>query len=186
MKYSQKYERNPMTYSSDTVMLNITRTHSRDGQKGCILPFPKKGDFRINKNYWGMTLTFISAKVYNPLLLNRIKPEMEKIVWKNQNGFWRKRSTTLQFLTIHQIIEGVCAKKPWGNTLIWRFLQGIWFHTQREDRANTSSIWPPHKKKTITAIMILYKTTKVKVCSPDGDTDFFEIAAGVLQGDTLA
>ena len=27
---------------------------------------------------------------------------------------------------------------------------------------------------------------KVKVCSPDGDTDFFDIVAGVLQGDTLA
>ena len=27
---------------------------------------------------------------------------------------------------------------------------------------------------------------KVKVCSPDGDTDFFDIVAGVLRGDTLA
>ena len=27
---------------------------------------------------------------------------------------------------------------------------------------------------------------KVKVCSPDGDTDFFNIVAGVLQEDTLA
>ena len=34
--------------------------------------------------------------------------------------------------------------------------------------------------------MMLYKNTKVKVCSPDGDTDYFNIEAGVLQGDTLA
>ena len=34
--------------------------------------------------------------------------------------------------------------------------------------------------------MMLYKNTKVKVRSPDGDTDFFDIVAGVLQGDTLA
>ena len=34
--------------------------------------------------------------------------------------------------------------------------------------------------------MILYRNTKVKVRSPDGDTDYFEIVAGVLQGDTLA
>ena len=26
---------------------------------------------------------------------------------------------------------------------------------------------------------------KVKVCSPDRDTDFFDIVAGVLQGNTL-
>ena len=31
-----------------------------------------------------------------------------------------------------------------------------------------------------------YKNTKVKVRSPDGDTDYFDIVAGVLQGDTLA
>ena len=41
-------------------------------------------------------------------------------------------------------------------------------------------------KETIAAIMMLYKNTKVKVHSPDGDTDYFDIVAGVLQGDTLA
>ena len=33
--------------------------------------------------------------------------------------------------------------------------------------------------------MMLYKNTKVKVRSPDGDTGFFDIIIGVLQGDTL-
>ena len=33
---------------------------------------------------------------------------------------------------------------------------------------------------------ILYRNTKVKVRSPDGDTEYFGIVAGVLQGDTLA
>ena len=41
-------------------------------------------------------------------------------------------------------------------------------------------------KETVAAIMMLYKNTKVKVCSSDGDTDYFGIVAGVLQGDTLA
>ena len=34
--------------------------------------------------------------------------------------------------------------------------------------------------------MMLYRNRKVKVRSPDGDTDYFDIVAGVLQGDTLA
>ena len=34
--------------------------------------------------------------------------------------------------------------------------------------------------------MILYRNTKVKVRSPGGDTDYFDIVAGVLQGDTLS
>ena len=34
--------------------------------------------------------------------------------------------------------------------------------------------------------MMLYKNTKVEVCSLDGDTDFFDIVADVLQGDILS
>ena len=34
--------------------------------------------------------------------------------------------------------------------------------------------------------MILYRNTKVIVRSPDGDAEYFDIVAGVLQGDTLA
>ena len=41
-------------------------------------------------------------------------------------------------------------------------------------------------KEIVAAIMMLYKKTKVKVRSSDGDTDYFDIVAGVLQGDTLA
>ena len=41
-------------------------------------------------------------------------------------------------------------------------------------------------KETVAAITILYRNTKVKVRSPDGDTEYFDIVAGVLQGNTLA
>ena len=37
-----------------------------------------------------------------------------------------------------------------------------------------------------TKISILYKDTEARMITPDGDTEFFEILAGVLQGDTLA
>ena len=40
-------------------------------------------------------------------------------------------------------------------------------------------------KETLAAIMMPNKNTKIKVRSPDGDTDYFDIVAGVLQGDTL-
>ena len=41
-------------------------------------------------------------------------------------------------------------------------------------------------KETVAAIMMPHKNTKVKVRYPDGDTDYFDIVAGVLQGNTLA
>ena len=35
-------------------------------------------------------------------------------------------------------------------------------------------------KETVSAIMMLYKNMKVKVGSPDGDTDFFDIVASLI------
>ena len=111
--------------------------------KGCIHPFPKEGDLGIAKNYQSITLTSIAAKFYNALLLNCIKPENENILRKNQNDFRRNRSIISQILTVHQII-GVHAKNL-KVTLVFRFLQSIWFYTQRKDGANTSSLWSPKR-----------------------------------------
>ena len=41
-------------------------------------------------------------------------------------------------------------------------------------------------QETVDAIAMLYKDSKSIVSSPYGDTDFFKITSGVLQGDTLA
>ena len=41
-------------------------------------------------------------------------------------------------------------------------------------------------KNRVMAILMLYKNTKAMVCSSDGDIDFLDIVAGVLQGVTLA
>ena len=41
-------------------------------------------------------------------------------------------------------------------------------------------------KEIVADIMMLYRNTKVKVQSLDGDTDYFDIVAGVLRGDSLA
>ena len=40
-------------------------------------------------------------------------------------------------------------------------------------------------KETVAAITILYRNPKVKVRSPDGDTEYFDIVPGLLQEDTL-
>ena len=50
-----------------------------------------------------------------------------------------------------------------------------------------SILLEPHcgpTKETVVAIMMLYRNIKVKVGPPDGDTDYIDIIAGVLQGDT--
>ena len=40
-------------------------------------------------------------------------------------------------------------------------------------------------KQIVDAIGKMYETTKERVVSPNGETDLFEILAGVLQGDAL-
>ena len=152
--------------------------------KGCILPFPKKGDLRLAKNYRGITLTSIAAKIYNALLWNRIEPKIEGILRKNQIGFRRNRSTTSQILTIRRILEGVRAKNLQATLLFVDFTKA--FDSIHRGKMEQILLAYGLPKETVAAIMILCRNTKVKVCSPDGDTEYFDIVAGVLQGDTLA
>ena len=62
-------------------------------RQSCIIPLPKKGDFRLATNYRGISLTLNAAKIYNKLLLHRIRPVLENILGDNQNGLREKRST---------------------------------------------------------------------------------------------
>ena len=152
--------------------------------KGCILPFHKKGDLGIAKNYWGITLTSIAAKIYDALLRNRIEPKIDNILRKNQNGFRRNRSTTSQILTIRRILEGVRAKNLQATLIFVNFTKV--FDSLHRGKMEQILLAYGIPKETVAAMTILYRNTKVKVRSPDGDTEYFDVVAGVLQGDTLA
>ena len=41
-------------------------------------------------------------------------------------------------------------------------------------------------ERLVHAIETMYQNTKVQVLTPDGETEQFDITAGVMQGDTLA
>ena len=152
--------------------------------KGCILVFPKTGDLRLAKNYQGITLTSIAAKIYNAQLRNRIEPKIDNILRKNQSGFRKNRSLISQILTIHRILEGIRAINLQATLLFVDFTKAFdSIHRGKMEPILLAYILP---KETIAAITILYRNTKVKVCSPDGDTEYFDIVAGVLQGDMLA
>ena len=64
-------------------------------------------DLSLATNYRGISLIPRAAKIYNKLLLNRIKPVMEKILRINQNRFRQNRGTEAQILTLRRIIEGI-------------------------------------------------------------------------------
>ena len=103
---------------------------------------------------------------------------------KTQNGFRRNRSTTSQILTIRRILEGVRAKNLQATLIFVDFTKA--FDSIHRGKMEQILLAYGIPKETVAAITILYRNTKVKVRSPDGDTEYFDIVAGVLQGDTLA
>ena len=85
---------------------------------------------------------------------------------------------TTQILTICRILEGIRAKNLKVTLLFVDFSKVFDFINRGKMEQILLTYGLP--KETIAAVMMLYKNTKVKVRSPDGDTDFFEIVAGVL------
>ena len=72
-------------------------------------PLAKKGDPTNISNYRGITLMSITSKVYNGLLLNRIRDPLEKILRVNQAGwiFVAIASVLSKWTLLRRILEGV-------------------------------------------------------------------------------
>ena len=152
--------------------------------QGAILPVPKKGDLSIASNYREITLSSSASKIYNKILLNRIRPFLDEKLRTNQNSFRLGRSTLAQILTLRRIVEGVKSKTLPAVMIFVDFQKAF-------DSIHRKKIMELLKAygiplETVNTISLLYKNTTAKVISPDGDTSFFPVHAGVFQGDTLA
>ena len=132
------------------------------------IPFPKKGDISLTINYRGITLTAISAKIFNLMLLNRIRPHVDPLLRKNQNGFRTNRSTSGQILTVRCILEGVKSKNL-PLTLLFIDFSKIVDSINRKEM-NHILIKYGIPEEITNAIMMLFKNTESLVRSPDGDT----------------
>ena len=91
---------------------------------------------------------------------------------------------TSQILTIRRILEGVRAKNLLATLLFVDFTKA--FDSIHRGEMEQILLAYGIPKETVAAITILYRNTKMKVHSPDGNTEYFSIVAGILQGDTLA
>ena len=69
---------------------NQTLLHGKKPEQWSILnivPIPKAGDLSQGGNYRGISLSSIVAKTFNRMILNRTRPEIDKHLRDNQNGF---------------------------------------------------------------------------------------------------
>ena len=71
-----------------------------------IVPLPKKGNLYEMTNYRGITLLSIVAKVYNQILLNRIRPFVDPVLRCNMGGFRTRRSCAEQIFILRCLMEG--------------------------------------------------------------------------------
>lgn len=72
-----------------------------------IVPVPNFGNLSKPDNYCGISLTCTMAKVFNRLILNRIRAAIDPKLRYIQNGFRKNRSTVAQILAFRRIIEEV-------------------------------------------------------------------------------
>ena len=147
-------------------------------------PIPKSGDLGLTDNYRGISLMSLVVKVVNKMLLNRIRPKIDPLLRGNQSGFRPGRSATTQVLGLRRIIEEVKKNHLPAVMVFIDFCKAF-------DSINHQAMFAILKaygipERIMNAIMEIYRNIKAKVKSPDGDTDYFEILAGVMQGDTLA
>ena len=89
-----------------------------------------------------------------------------------------------QILTIRRILEGVRANNLPAVLLFIGFSKD--FDSIHRGKMRDILIAYGIPQETVDAIMMLYQDTCSMVRSPDGNTEFFDIIVGVLQGDTLA
>ena len=152
--------------------------------KGCILPFHKKGDLGFWQELSRYNTYVHSGQNTQCPTTQPHRTQIDNILLKNQNGFRRNRATTSQILTVRRILEGVRSKILQVTILFVDFTKA--FDSIHRGKMEQILLAYGLPKETVVAIMMLYRNTKVKVRSPDGNTGYFYIVVGVLQGDTLA
>ena len=149
-----------------------------------LITIPKSGDLSNTNNYRGIALSSIAAKVTNKLILNRIRDPIDKHLRPNQNGFRPGRSTTAHILALRRVIEGVKSRNLKATIVFVDFRKAF----DSIHRGRMMEILKAYDilHNLLNAIKVMYSNTRAKVISPDGETEWFEFVAGVLQGDTLA
>ena len=120
----------------------------------------------------------IAAKVYNKILLNRIRSQIDPILRKNQAGFRKGRSCAQQTHILRRIMEGFQSKQlPLCVTFIdyKKAFDSI-------DRKVMFAVLRHYGilEKVVNAISVLYKNSK-SVVSVDGNiSESFDVTTGVL------
>ena len=145
-----------------------------------IIPLPKSGE---PDNYRGISLTCVMAKLFNKLVLNRIKDPIDPHLRSSQNGFRKGKSTVGQILALRRLIKEMKRNNLTAALYFVDFRKAFdSIHRGIMIKILRAYGVPPNLLKAQT----LYRDTNARVVTSDGESEELRIHAGVLQGDTLA
>ena len=164
--------------------LNNENTIPDDWRKSVIVSIPKKGNSTALDNQRGIAKTCSSAKLFNKVLLSRLKPIIDPQLSQCQSGFSSGRSTTEQLMALRCVIDTCRVTNMTASLVFVDFRKAF-------DTLHRSSIPVIFSQYNVPICLIsditqMYSDTSACVSTELGPTEWFKTTSGVLQGDTLS
>ena len=150
-----------------------------------LVPLFKKGDTNVPANYRGIALMPTAAKLFNKMILHRIRVLVDSKLSDSQNGFRPHRSCPQHILALRLLVENCALYKEQSAVLTFLDFKKAFDSVHRSYLLDTLVEFGV-PEYLITAVMSLYRGSTVQVVTKDGLTDKIHVDRGVLQGDTLA
>ena len=155
-----------------------------DWKDGHIIKLPKKGDLSSCENYRGVTLMSVPGKVFNRILLERMRDAVDVRLRDHQVGFRRDRCCTDQVATLRIIVE---QSLEWNSSLYVNFVDFL----KAFDSLHRDTLWQLLRHYGIPAkltriIKESYEGMACQVVHGGQLTRRFDVKTGVRQGCLLS
>ncbi|CAM1325864.1 Uncharacterised protein r2_g3476 [Pycnogonum litorale] len=149
-----------------------------------IITIPKKGNLQLCQNYRTISLICHPSKVMLKIILQRLKPQVEKIIAEEQAGFRAGRSTTEQIFNLRILSEKYLQHQQDLYHVFIDFKKAF-------DRVWHAALWATMKKYNISANLVkmiqdLYDKATSAVLFNGHIGDWFHTTVGVRQGCLLS
>ncbi|VDP26755.1 unnamed protein product, partial [Schistosoma mattheei] len=149
-------------------------------KEGHLIKILKKRNLSKCVNYRGITILSAPVKIFNRVLLNRMKDAVDAQLRYQQPGFRKHRSFTDQIATLRIIVE---QSIEWNSSLYINFID----HEKAFDSVDRRTLWKLLRhyrvpEKIVNIIRNSYDELQCKVLHGGQLTDAFEVRTGVRQG----
>ena len=155
-----------------------------DWKEGFIVKLPKKGDLSQCKNYRGIMLLSTPGKIFNRIILDRMKTAVDKLLRDHQAGFRKDRSCPDQIAALRIIVE---QSLEWKSSLYINFID----FEKAFDSVDRDSLWKIMRhygipNKYVSVIKETYQGMTCRILHGGDMSESFNVQTGVRQGCLLS